>query len=77
MSKAKAAEVKPSKKEKAVHRVTMSKADKCQLAMSKAYGFHRPSKANILDSEQEYTSWRKDGFKGAWWQHYFSRNEKD
>ena len=72
MSKAKA-----DKKEKVIHRVSMSKADKCQLAMSKARGFHRPSNKLVLDSEQEYTGWRKEGFKGAWWQHYFSRNEKD
>ncbi len=69
--------VKKEKKEKVVHRVSMSKSDKCQLAMSKARGFHRPSNAQVLDSESEYHGWRKDGFKGAWWQHYFSRNEKD
>lgn len=66
-----------NKKEKIVQRVSMSKADKVHLAMSKIHGTHAVAKNMVLDCEQELHGWRKDGFKGAWWQHYFSRGEKD
>lgn len=63
-------------KEKVVRHATMTKADKLGLAMAKIRGVPKQAAAR-LDAEQNYQSWRKEGFKGAWWQHYFSKNEKD
>lgn len=66
-------------KEKVVHRVSMTKAEKLGLAMSKIRGLKSPRAVAKLSlaGEQNAYEWQKDGYKGAWWQHYFSRNEKD
>ena len=59
------------------YRVTMSKPEKTMMGVMKMRGIYHASTKTTIEGEQNVHDWAKDGFKGAWWHQYFSRNEKE
>lgn len=60
-----------------VHAVKLGKSTRQQAerALVTRNGTKRGYLRSMTEATANYESWRRDGFKGAWWWQYFKRAE--
>jgi hypothetical protein len=66
---------KEDKKKAVVVPVKATKSSKVQAAMAPRFGLRKSQVQRMFnDAETTFESWRKDGFRGAWWKRYFKND---